>query len=187
MTLWSFIFTWILPVVATIISVGSFIYTMRTYRVTHRPYIGGIEWTPHLIGDPPTRMLWWVTLKNVGSVPAWLKVEENKATLTSEGQTTPLPMATGHGGGGIYLMPGQTSPLHGGFSDTAGRAMVRDVLSGRVVLEVSIRLSYESSGALWWKDKYHYAITNRYRSDITPPHVRYGFGRRELTSHAYSA
>jgi len=156
----------VLSVLSFIIAMGSFLYTMRTYAVTHRPYVGVVSHDYRVLGDPPTAMVWRFVLKNVGGLPAWVAVEENQAFVTTDGQRSALPIL-GRSPGGIYLMPGQTADLGGQFSDAGGLARVSEVFSGRTELEARIRLAYEAS-ALWWRNRYYYRVANTFRVHPLP-------------------
>lgn len=160
--------TGVLAVTSAVISVSSFTYTLRTYAVTHRPYVGVYEVNYQLLGTPSTGMSRAFVLKNVGSVPAWLSVDENSATVRAGGQTRTLPIL-GEPGGRMFLMPGQTANLNGHFTDASGIVLTSDVLSGKTTIDVTIHLSYEASGALWWKNAYYYRSINRFTTDSGPP------------------
>jgi len=158
----------VLSIVSVVIALSSAFYAMRTYAVTHRPYVGIIAVNYRLIGNPPTGMLWSFDLKNVGSVPALVKVEENRTYLTTDGQTIPGVMLPGPGTEMIY-MPGQLVNVHGQFLQIEETPRFQDVLSGRTTLDVNLRLSYESPGPFWWNNKYHYAARTRFVTGFNPP------------------
>ncbi len=51
---------------ALAVSAGSFIYTIRTYAVSHRPYLGVVDGPFQFVENPPRAMTWKFVVKNVG-------------------------------------------------------------------------------------------------------------------------
>lgn len=159
-----------LAVFSIVMNFGNFAYTTRTYAVTHRAYIGAVEANFHLFGDPPSAMSWSFTLKNVGSVPGWMRTDEYVATLTTDGRSITLPTQREKGEGRNFLMPGQTVGVSGNINDAIlGPNTIMNVLAGKAQLEVRLRLSYESGGALWGANRYYYMAQSRFRTDVGPP------------------
>src|SRR5438105_15446781 len=75
------------------VSLLSLFYTARTFALNHRPYVGVIEQAFQLVGEPPTAMVWRVVLKNVGTLPTWVTVTENRTVITpADGTSRTLPM-----------------------------------------------------------------------------------------------
>ncbi len=151
----------ILSILALFISGGTFYYVAKTYSVQYRPYIGIIKIEHELTGDPPTTIRWVCALKNKGSIPAWVTLDEHVITLTTDGVEENVPIITEARGRVQFIMPEQTFYIEGLMSDTEGRASVRDLLDGRTTLDVTVRLSYESRGILYFKNKYTYAARSR--------------------------
>ncbi len=111
-----------IAIASLLISFFSFLFTMRTYVMAHRPYLGITVQNYRSVGDPPSRFEWRFVVKNTGSLPAWGKIEEYQVFLTTEGRTTALPVPD-QPDIGIFLMPDDTADITGQLSDF--RSMAR--------------------------------------------------------------
>lgn len=158
--------TSVISFTALLISFASFFYSARTYYVSHRPYVGIVEVNVWNKPDPPLALGWTFVLKNVGSVPAKVRLEENNITVTTTKGPITVP---GDELTGVFLMPGQTATISGYTSNSGGIAKVEDVLSGRNILEVSIRLLYESPGGFLATSEYYYRAKSRFQAKHIPP------------------
>jgi hypothetical protein len=152
-------FTGVLATLSFVISVGTFLYTMQTFAVAHRPYVGVVRYEPGpVIG--PNSVSWQFVLKNTGDIPARVLIEDNRITVTAGVRTFKVPLSEERGKLAL-LMPGQEAMLRGAVTDTPDYN-VGDILHGRSVLDVLIRVTYEPSGAIWWpRPRYGYAVQHR--------------------------
>lgn len=66
---------------------------------------------------PPHAIVWKLVLKNVGTIPASVKIEENRATLTTPEGVSPLQSLGPIGDTRTYLMPDQTINLFGQYTE----------------------------------------------------------------------
>src|SRR5438105_2087572 len=103
-------FAAVLSVVSFGVAAVSLVYTIRTYNLSHRPYVGVVRIEPG--PDLPGRnhISWRLVLKNTGSVPARVAVDENQISVTTDKRTTILPN-TEETGKPAVLMPGQEAVL----------------------------------------------------------------------------
>ena len=115
--------------VALVISTFGLIYTIRTYAVSHRPYVGVTDSVLQLVENPPRGIVWKFIVKNVGAQPASLKIEESKATLTAPSGVSTLPSLGNIGQTVIYLMPGQTVELLGQYSEVNNPVKMEEILT----------------------------------------------------------
>jgi len=148
---WSRIFS----MIALVFSGVTLIVLVRTYTLTHRPYVGIIKVKHQFEGQPKVKRInWAIVIKNTGSIPARGKVEKRHVSVTMNAVIHDVPLKT-VSEASIFLMPGAVVTL---FGDFPGNHIVpiRDVLSGDAVLTDTIRISYEPSGAIWWNSKYFY-------------------------------
>jgi hypothetical protein len=152
---------------ALAVSAASLWFTARSFYVTQRPYIGIVEQRYNLLGNPPSGMAWAFVLSNVGSRPAWVRVEEHRTSVTRGGKTVDLPLL-GPPGGGIYLMPGQKAPLNGQFSDANGAVTVQEVLLGTAKLRSTIRISYAGESPFIGERKFTYFAVSEFRHYVMP-------------------
>ncbi len=84
-----------LSLLAFLISLVTFLYVAKTYAVHYRSYIGIVNFKHTLEGNPPTLMYWRCGIKNVGSIPAWIEMEESSVIVTRQGQTpNTVPVTT---------------------------------------------------------------------------------------------
>ena len=146
-----------------LISIGGFLYTIRTYSVSHRPYIGVVDSTFQLVENPPRAVVWKFVLKNVGSQPAVLSTNENKGTLTTPSGVTTLPSLGDIGETVTYVMPGQTLELLGQYNEVGGPVRIEEIMNGAVLLDIFIRISYSSEGAISRKN-YSYSTQIRFHA-----------------------
>lgn len=146
-----------------LISIGGYLYTMRTYSVSHRPYLGVVDTSFQLVENPPRAVVWKFIVKNVGSQPAALSINENKSTLTTPGGVTTLPSLGAIGETVSYVMPGQTVELFGQYTEEGGVVKMEEIMNGSVLLDIYIRLSYSSEGAIWRKN-YSYSSQIRFHT-----------------------
>jgi hypothetical protein len=152
------------------ISIGSFVYTMRTYTITHRPYIGimQVDFRPEMAAQGATeRLRWNIQVKNAGSLPGWMPVEKREVTVTVGEEVVPVPLKRIEPEAGIFLMPGGVGVLSGDFPENE-IVPIRRVLEGQAVLRDQIRIVYEPSGAMWWKPQYYYEATLRFIAGHSP-------------------
>jgi len=145
-----------LSILALVVSILTFLYVARTHAVKYRPYIGIVAIQTKARRDvSPNRIEWVCDVKNAGSVPAWVYVDEHRTALTTEGGPTigePIQEA----GLVMFLMPEQTFTIDGQVSDPDYKGgPVRDVLGGATTLDVIVRLTYESRGLFDMKKKVH--------------------------------
>ena len=49
------------------------LYTARTHAVSQQQYIGSVTMSFEFVEEPPRAMLWKLVVKNVGSMPEFLK------------------------------------------------------------------------------------------------------------------
>jgi hypothetical protein len=157
-------FSGVLSVLSITIALLSFVYTMRTFAVTHRPYVGvlGVQ-----VASSPTTLSWKFVLKNTGSVPARVRYERNETTVTTNGRTVRLPVRGDPSWYGI-LMPGVETEAVGRVND-GEHVSLGDIHSGRTTLEVDLVVRYEETGALLWTTQYRYAVKQRFRPTLDPP------------------
>jgi hypothetical protein len=148
-----------LSVVSLGVALMSLVYTIRTYNLSYRPYVGVVRTEPGHNVPGQSHITWRLVLKNTGSVPALVAVEENRISVTTDKRTTILPNTEDMGKPAV-LMPGQEAVLPSGVVDST-EFKIADLLAGQSVLEVRMRIVYEPSGARWWRDKYHYAVHYR--------------------------
>jgi hypothetical protein len=160
---WTTITPVIISIVSLLISIGGYLYTVRTYSVSHRPYLGVVDSTFQLVENPPRAIVWKFIVKNVGSQPAVLRIDENKSTLTTPSGVTPLPSLGAIGETVTYIMPGQTVELLGQYTEVGGPVKMEEIMNGSVLLDIYIRLSYSSEGAIWRKN-YSYSSQIRFHT-----------------------
>ena len=157
----------IIPIVfsafALIISTGGLLYTVRTYSVTHRPYLGIVDGNYQLLENPPRAIIWKFIIKNVGTQPAVLKIEQNKTTITTPSGVMTLPTLGDIGETVSYVMPGQTVHLLGQYSEVNNPTRMDEIINGSAVLDTYINLSYFSEGAFGTKN-YNYSTQFRFHS-----------------------
>lgn len=146
-----------------LISIGGFLYTIRTYSVSHRPYVGVVDSTFQLVENPPRAVVWKFILKNVGAQPAVLSISEHKGTLTTPSGVITLPSLGAIGETVSYVMPGQTLELLGQYTEVGGPVRTEEIMNGSVLLDIYIRLSYSSEGAIWRKN-YSYSTQIRFHT-----------------------
>ncbi len=160
----------LLSILALVVSILTFFYVARTHAVKYRPYIGIVAiQTKARHGLAPDRIEWVCDVKNAGSVPAWVNVDEHRPTLTTEGETTTVEPIQ-EAGLVMFLMPEQTFTIDGQVSyPDYGRGTVRDVLGGATTLDVIVGLTYESRGLFGMKSRYTYKVTNRFVEESTGP------------------
>jgi len=151
-----------ISIVSLLISIGSFVYTMRTFAVTQRPYVGmiGVVWVTEQAGTPA----WRIVFKNSGARPARVQTVKNQTTLTTDGVRKIIP-TSGSPASHTVLMPGVESQIFGSAGDGVN---VNDLLSGRTKLEVEVEFSYEATGDLLWSSKYHYKTKQLFEPTIRP-------------------
>lgn len=159
----------VLSILALLVSLATFVYVARTYAVQYRPYVGIVGIEHELTGNPPTMLRWRCVVKNVGSIPAWVHLEEYQATFTADGVATSRPIMEKNFGHVMFLMPEHPFNITGMIEDAEGHPVVRDLLDGRATLDVSVRLGYESRGIFWLKNKYTYEARSRYAVAGTKP------------------
>lgn len=152
----------IISALALVISTGGLLYTIRTYTVSNRPYLGVTDSNFQLVEDPPRAIVWKFTVKNVGSQPAVLKIEEHKTTLTApSGDQLPLPLVGSTGETVSYVMPNQAVELTGFYSEVNSPVRMEEILNGSAFLDTYIKLSYSSEGALG-RNQYSYSTQIRF-------------------------
>ena len=110
----------VLASLSLLVSVGGLLYRIRTYASSRRPYIGVVDSAFQLVENPPRAIVWKLVLKNVGTIPASVKIEENRATLTTPEGVSPLPSLGAIGDTRTYLMPDQTIDLLGQYTEVGG-------------------------------------------------------------------
>lgn len=151
-----------LPLVISLLALGlslvGLLYTARTYAVLHRPYIGIVDMPFQLVENPPRGMIWKVVLKNVGSIPGFLTIEENSASLTTPAGVTGLPALGGLTDAGTMVMPGQTTELPGAYTEVGNQIPFNDILTGTATLKLTVRLSYKFPGWLWRRSAFYRAV-----------------------------
>lgn len=98
------------------VSLVGLIYTARTYAVSHRPYLGIVDMPFQLVENPPRAIIWKMVVKNVGSVPGFMVVQENSARLTTPAGTSTLGSLGAIERTGTLVMPGQTVELLGQYT-----------------------------------------------------------------------
>ncbi len=146
----------VFSILALLVSLGTFAYVARTYAVHYRPYVAIFMFGHNVEGNPPTRMRWRCDIKNAGSIPAGIEVEECSQIVTKQGQTHTVPVTIL---GKIYLIPQQMYEIPG----VVEGAILPEVLSGTAKFEVHMKLNYEQPG--WWgKKKYSYTSTSQFLS-----------------------
>jgi hypothetical protein len=156
---------WISSAVAAL----SVFYTARTFALADRPYVGIVEHSYELRGNPVSEMTWRFILKNVDAQPTLVTVDEHRAVLTSkDGIAKTLPLFDPPAGG-IYMMLVQTADLTGQFSDEGGNARVADVMTRQTRFVVSIRLTYTAAGAFWRTARYSYRSEDQLRTNPMRP------------------
>src|SRR6266516_4154652 len=158
---WAIATPLLIAATSLVISVGGLIYTIRTFSVSHRPYLGVVESSFQLIENPPRAMTWKLIVKNTGSQPATLHTDENRATLTTPNGVSTLPTLGAIGDTVSYVMPGQTVELLGQYSELGGPVKMEEILNGSVLLDVYTKLSYTGEGALGG-NKYSYFSQTRF-------------------------
>lgn len=161
----------VLSILALLVSLATFVYVARTYAVQYRPYVGIVGIEHELIGDPPTMLRWRCVVKNVGSIPAWVYLEEYQAIFTATGgvATSKRPIMDENLGHVVFLMPEHPFNINGMVRDAEGYPVIRDLLvDGGPTLDISVRLTYESRGILWGKKKYTYEARNRFAVGTKP-------------------
>jgi hypothetical protein len=156
---WALATPLLISVTSLVISIGGLIYTVRTYSVSHRPYLGIVESGFQLVENPPRAITWKLIVKNTGSQPATLRIDENKATLTTPSGVSTLPTLGDVGDTVGYLMPGQTIELLGQYSDVGGSVKMEEILNGSVLLDVYTRLSYTGAGVIGSNRYFYYSQT----------------------------
>jgi hypothetical protein len=171
LTTWGALSRWTQLVLAAIvgllpltISLGSFVYTMRTYTITHRPYIGitQVDYRPDTGAQGAIeRLRWHIQVKNTGSLPGWMHVETHEVTVTMGAEVMPVPLPQPEPEARVFLMPGEVGILYGEFPDNAS-IPIRHVLAGQAVLRDKVRFVYEPSAAMWWKPQFYYEATLRF-------------------------
>ena len=82
------------------------------------------------------------------------------ACLTSLAQTPPIT-SSGLNTGALFIMPGGEGILYGDVPENE-HVPLKDILSGRATIIDSIRVSYEPSGAAWWRSSYYYEARIKY-------------------------
>jgi len=98
-----------------------------------------------------------MVLKNVGSVPGFLRIEENSARLTTPAGVSQLGSLGAIGDVGTMVMPGQTTDLIGQYTEVGGPVPMGDILKGAATLDVSVKLSYEFPSWIWRGRQYYRA------------------------------
>lgn len=145
----------IISALALLASGGVLLYTARTYAAAHRPYIGIISIPFQLVEDPPRAIVWKVIIKNVGSLPGFLKMLENSACLTTATLTYDLdsvPVATKQDRS--LLMPGEIAELPGQYNDYGAPVQMADILSGNASIRITLRFSYTTVTRFWPARRY---------------------------------
>ncbi|TLM76693.1 hypothetical protein ACONUD_10170 [Microbulbifer harenosus] len=134
---------------AFVVSFFSLIIAMRSYSVSHRPYIGISAVPFEYIENPPRAMRWKVILKNVGPIPGFFTIEKNVAKLKSNSQSTQLPILGSVEKFSSLLMPGETTELIGQYTEVGGPVTMAEILSGQTTLEIELKVKYEFPSWLW--------------------------------------
>jgi hypothetical protein len=153
----------VISAIALIISTGGLVYTIRTFSVSHRPFLGVTDSVFQLIENPPRAIVWKFIVKNAGTKPAVLKTEENRATLTTARGVSTLPFLGAIGETVSYVMPSQTLELLGQYSEVNGSVRMEEILNGSVVLDMYLKLSYSGEAAIGRK-KYYYSTQIRFHT-----------------------
>jgi hypothetical protein len=151
-------------ILPSVISISLFVYLIGIYTITHRPYIGitQVTYTPDMGAQGAIeRLRWRIVLKNTGSLPGRIDVEQRAVTVTMGEEVIPVPQKQAEPEAGRFLMPGGEEVLDGEFPDNPLVPLQR-VLAGQAVLRESIRFVYEPSAARWWKPRYSYEATLRF-------------------------
>jgi len=133
----------IISLLAFLVSLLGLAYTARTYAVSHRPYLGIVDMPFQLVENPPRAIVWKMVVKNVGSLPAFMTVQENSARLATPAGTSTLASLGAIGRAGTMVMPGQTVDLLGQYTEVGGPVPMSDILSGTAALNITVRLTYE--------------------------------------------
>jgi len=153
----------IISALALTISTLGLLYTIRTYSVTQRPFLGVTDSSFQLVENPPRAVVWKFIVKNVGTKPAVLKIEENRATLTTPNGVSSLPSLGAIGETVSYVMPGQTIDLLGQYSEVNQQVRMEEILNGAAVLDMYIKLSYSGEGAIG-RNNYYYSTQIRFHA-----------------------
>jgi hypothetical protein len=160
-------------ILPTAISISLFVYVIGIYTITHRPYIRIIQVTykPDMGAQGAIeRLRWRIVLKNTGSLPGRIHVEQQEVTVTMGEEVVPVPLKQTEPEAGIFLMPGREEVLDGEFPDNS-IVPIQRVLAGQAVLRERIRFVYEPSAAVWWKPEYSYEATLRFLAGYSPHFV----------------
>lgn len=146
-----------------LISLGGFLYTVRSFSVTHRPYLGVVDSQYQLVETPPRAIVWKLILKNTGSKPAILKIDEYKATLSKQNKITILPSLGSLSDTISYVMPGESIVLLGQYTEVGGVVKMEEILNGSIFLDINMKLSYSGKNATG-KSKYYYSSQIRFHA-----------------------
>ncbi len=158
----------VLSILALLVSFLTFVYVARTYGVQYRPYVGIVGTEHELTGNPPTMLRWRFVVKNMGSIPAWVYLDQYEATFTAHGVAASRPIMEKNFGHVMFLMPDHPFNITGMMEDAEGHPVVRDLVDGSATLDVSVRLRYESRGIFCLKNKYTYEARNRFAVGTKP-------------------
>lgn len=114
---------------------------IRTYSVSHRPYLGIVSSPFQFIENPPRGITWKYIVKNTGTQPAVMKVEANTTTLTKSSRVYTFPSRGGLGDSIMYVMPEQSVELIGHYNEVDGEVKMQELLNGSAFLETNVRIS----------------------------------------------
>jgi hypothetical protein len=163
---------WIAPTIAAIaavISLGSFVFSMGTYQVAQRPYVGVVKAPVNMgrneKGEPLIQ--WTFYMQNTGNIPAYVtsenylcqvKIGERSVSLPRDSQLRQQ----------VIVMPKQEVEEQDKFSnESSNLANVNDVLSGKTPLTCDINLSYRTIGRWWgwWESTFSYKAVFRAKNN----------------------
>lgn len=153
-----------ISILSLVVSLFSVVFTFLSYNLEKRPYVGITKVEHQPIGTPKIEALEWrIVFQNTGSLPANVIVEGRKVSVTYKEKKLEVRLQKLPGEITFLVMPGAEVTLNGDYPKN-DRVPVSAIITGEVVLEDYIRISYSPSGAVWWKSRYYYEATLRFLS-----------------------
>jgi hypothetical protein len=131
--------------------------TLRNFQVTQRPYVGVFDAKYSVVEGPPRGIRYYVTLKNVGALPAFARVTRHEGTVTKNTSVTNFSASEIPARGPMFIMPGQTYEMPGIYVEGAPYSVsIADLLEGRASWDIYLDVDYESAG-LFGTTTHHYS------------------------------
>ena len=160
-----------LSLAALVISASGFMLAVRTYSVSHRPYLGVVEARSQFVRDASnqnTGVSWVIILENGGSIPAHVNRQQIGARVTMGEMVFALPQRTmgGHAERTGLIMPKRTFEYTGRFDGGGNGPTLSQVLDGSARLLWVIVLEYSSPSWLGWRWPSRYTYSTELEFEV---------------------